>query len=591
MKETNIACKADPDLMQAPADKAVLDFAQAELRAMLSTLLKDSAQTVTIEFGRAKNALRFDGYAVSCRPGVLRVEATTCRGILHGSYEALRKLGCDFTFPGAARQSIPSNAHDGLPSFQIRREPWLEYRGLCLYNTTKETLGATRDAIDWMAKNGFNFLLTSIHRLDDSGQGDHAILWDEIGDALRPELQKRGIVLDMSEHSTDYFFPREKLFREHPEWFSLLQGKRCPGQICYSNGEAVEAYGDSLAEFAGRMDGIRFLGIWPLDGGGYCECDACKDRLTIYRANRRIAEKIAAVRPDLIVEHLAYTPQSFGRPPKALPKNMSVLVCSTRDKVAYEWAQRAKNSGGAFYFDYNTADHYRWRAQMWLNPYYCRQMVNTMAAYGFRGVVSLYLPVTCWWQASINYWYLRRFYYEPTADARALTGELAAGLFHTQTPQRFAELLMRIYDELQAPELWSREPHALEGFREHITGRNRELDAAHREHYERVLGEIGQELADMGENPEVSSNRNYQILLSYLKLQHLYYVLLDQYDANADSPEKAEAYFAELERLKEMGDDPFISAAYARWRIAGRDSILRPETENAFQAATDAPDA
>ena len=222
--------------------------------------------------------------------------------------------------------------------------------------------------VDWMGKNGYNFLLTSIHREDDTEQGDHAILWDEIGDVLLPELQKRGIVIDMSEHSTDFFFPREELFRQHPEWFALENGVRCPSQICYSNPEAVEVFGDRLAAFAADKPWIRFLGIWPLDGGGYCQCEACKDPLTIYRANRRIAEKLAAVRPDVIAEYLAYRPQSYTRPDEDLPKNMSALVCSVRDQVAYEWALRAKGAGGAFYFDYNTGDHYRWRSNLWLNP-------------------------------------------------------------------------------------------------------------------------------------------------------------------------------------------------------------------------------
>ena len=39
------------------------------------------------------------------------------------------------------------------------------------------------------------------------------------------------------------------------------------------------------------------------------------------------------------------------------------------------------------------------------------------------------IPVTAWWQASINYWYLRQFYYEPDADVELLTRELAGKKF------------------------------------------------------------------------------------------------------------------------------------------------------------------
>ncbi len=108
----------------------------------------------------------------------------------------------------------------------------------------------------------------------------------------------------------------------------------------------MEAYGESLAKFAAEKPWFQFMGIWPLDGGDYCECEACRDPLTIYRANVRIAEKMKRVRPDLIVEHLAYTPQSFSRPTHAMPENMSVLVCSTRNRTAYRGPARPRTAVG-----------------------------------------------------------------------------------------------------------------------------------------------------------------------------------------------------------------------------------------------------
>lgn len=584
MQKERFLFDIDPKLLSRQKERDVVEFAQRELQAALDCILADGIAGYRIEF-LYDETLRFDGYQIRSGGRKLCITARMPRGILHGSYEALRLMGCDFTFPGAQRQYIPHNARKTFPACSVCREPWLEYRGLCLYNTTAATLPQTLETVDWMAKNGFNFLLTSIHRLDDTGQGDHAILWDEIEAEILPQLEKRGIVVDMSEHSTDYYFPKEELFRQHLEWFALQQGERSAGQICYANRQAVEAYAESLVRFVKDKKEFQFFGIWPLDGGGYCECSACKDPLTIYKANRYIAGKIHEVRPDLTVEHLAYTPQSFARPQSSMPDNMSVLVCSVQDRIAYEWACRAQ-AGGAFYFDYNTADHYRWRAQLWLNPYHCKQMVNTMAAYGYRGIVSLYLPVTCWWQAGINCWYLRHFYYDPSAQIPALTKKLAAVLFGSRQAEKMQQLLLRIYDELQAPDLWSRDPFAFPGFGEHITNRSRMLDALHRRRYEEVFGQVMQRLEKLMSS-STGKNEHMIHLRDYLRLQKAYYTQIDQFDADSDLPEQAEEYFQLLADINRKEDSPFISVRYARWRIAGRDNILQPDLTNEFQAAAE----
>ena len=570
----------------APDSRLVLNFAAEELSRYLGLILAQESGEISIFLEPSEKELRYDGYRIVCRDRKIRIQAACARGILHGAYELLRKLGCRFTFPGEARQHLPSQVSI-LSQIDETYEPWLEYRGICLYHTTKQTWQKTLDAVDWMAKNGYNLLLTSICRPDDSVQEEHAILWEEIGEKLLPELQKRGIEIDMSEHATDYFFPREKLFPEHPEWFSLKEGKRQPIQICYSNPEAVEAYADNLAAFAADKPWIRFLGIWPLDGGDYCDCEGCRDPLAIYKANVRIAEKLAAVRPDLTVEHLAYTPQSFARPTEKAPENMSVLVCSVRDKIASEWALCTKNGGGAFYFDYNTGDHYRWRSNLWLNPYWCREMVNVMAAYGYRGIVSLYLPVECWWQSSINYWYLRRFYYNPAADIVELTKELAEELFSSACKEQMADILLDIYKKVQDPVLWNGMPFKFEWFQERLWNRNQALDSVHLSIMRQELCQLRESLDRISVPKQNLFSHNRKLLEQYLELQRLYYENIDQFHAESDTQAQADPYFAFLHQLEQQEDSPFITEQYARWRIIGRDNIFIPEQGAGYQASAE----
>jgi len=572
-------------------DSPILMFARQQMDAYLALIFAGEGrpQQLAVVFSNdADAALRHDGYTVTIAPDAVIIASAMERGILYGVYEFLRMLGCRFPF-NSIKMEIISRLNDiSLTEQTVRKDPWLEYRGLCLYDTTKETLVRTLDTVDWMAKNNYNLLLTSIHRTDDAVDGAHAILWDEIADEVLPELRKRGIAVDMSEHSTDYFFPRHKWYKLHPEWFSLIDGKREPRQICYSNMEAVREYAASFVRFVQDHHDFQFLGIWPLDGAGYCECDRCSDPLTLLRANAYIADEIGKVRPDLIVEHLAYTPQSFARPQEELPRNMSALVCNVNDQVAYEWGAVAKNSGGAFYFDYHTGDHYRFRSNLWIHPAYIREMVNTFAAYEYRGIVSLYLPITSWWQSSLNYYFLSRFYYEPTASIEALTAELCAELFGVRNQTQMTKVFMAIFEQLQDSTLWSGMPHKHPYYTEHITGRSRAVDRLHREKMQSTLRSIEAMLQEV----EAGAADAYaQIQLAYvreyIRLQWLYFDCVDQYDADTDTPKRAEPYFLALGKLEQQYGQVFIGENYARWRVAGRDNILDPRNVNAYQPRTD----
>ena len=66
------------------------------------------------------------------------------------------------------------------------------------------------------------------------------------------------------------------------------------------------SYATAISDYAAKHPEFHVIGTWPLDGGRYCECEQCKDPETIFKAAMHVAEKVKLVRPDIIVEHLAY---------------------------------------------------------------------------------------------------------------------------------------------------------------------------------------------------------------------------------------------------------------------------------------------
>ncbi len=67
-----------------------------------------------------------------------------------------------------------------------------------------------------------------------------------------------------------------QLFREHPEYFSLIDGQRKPRQLCVSNPQVLEiAVGATKQYFRSRPE-AEMMGIGANDGRGFCECENCR---------------------------------------------------------------------------------------------------------------------------------------------------------------------------------------------------------------------------------------------------------------------------------------------------------------------------
>lgn len=66
-----------------------------------------------------------------------------------------------------------------------------------------------------------------------------------------------------------------KMFEQHPEYFSLVRGKRTSRQICLSNAEVLSRVTEAIRERFRKQPGLAMIGLGPNDGGGFCECENC----------------------------------------------------------------------------------------------------------------------------------------------------------------------------------------------------------------------------------------------------------------------------------------------------------------------------
>jgi hypothetical protein len=446
----------------------VVQFAASELRNYLKKITGKEMEILTQSVARRKKnavqlvvekseSLKWDGFTMEITGKHIRLISGESRGLLYAVYYLLEESGCSFFYPGENEEIIPRKAEIVFNPVKITCNPTLENRGLAPYGLYAGSVEMGRKFIDWMAKNRLNFILVSEDRPSDCDGPAHGSIWKEVQKDLLPELQKRGFIIEMSEHCAPVFFQRS-LFKDHPDWFAMSKGKRklgpppYSGQMCYSNKDAVEYYATAIAEYAAKHPEFHVIGTWPLDGGEYCECENCKDPQTVFKAVMRVAEKVRKVRPDMMVEHLAYKVQTWQPPvQEEIPGNMSVLWCQDsgdRDSLVLEWIRKAAKAGGVYQFEYYMGDNYRTRANVWLRPEYAVGVARHAREMGYRGVISLFLPIQNWWRASFNNWFFARACWEEDLDIDESIRNYCLSYYGAQGPE-IEKIFARILNNLQ----------------------------------------------------------------------------------------------------------------------------------------------
>lgn len=134
-------------------------------------------------------------------------------------------------------------------------------------------------------------------------------------------------------HSFFKLIPPDKYFAKVPEFFSLVNGRRQPMQLCLSNNEMFEVMVAQLEKQMKQKDYALYWSISANDDIGYCTCKYCaaadaeegSHAGSLIRFVNKIAEKF----PDKIFTTLAY--QYTAKPPKTKPRSNVYIMLSTID--------------------------------------------------------------------------------------------------------------------------------------------------------------------------------------------------------------------------------------------------------------------
>jgi len=248
-------------------------------------------------------ALGDEGYVIQTFGDHLVIAGGRLRGTMYGVYGLLEDhLGCRWFTPKVSR--IPKRDHLTLGDLNDRQIPPLEYRELLLFDNYDG---------DWMARNRMN--------------GSRARLEEKHGGKIR---FGRGFFV----HTFNRLVPPDKYFDEHPEYFSLIDGKRVKdhSQLCTTNEDVIRLCTQGILQAMRDQPDAFVFSVSQNDRYNFCQCDNCQalaeregsQMAPVLHLVNRVAEAVEKEFPDKVIETLAY--QWTRKAPKTMRPRPNVIV-------------------------------------------------------------------------------------------------------------------------------------------------------------------------------------------------------------------------------------------------------------------------
>jgi len=262
---------------------------------------KVDALGIRIDFA----SLGKEGFVIRTAPPHFVLAGGRPRGSLYAVYTFLEDhLGCRWFTQTVSR--IPKRPRIELGPISDRQVPAFEWRDLN-YSSGVD--------LDWDARNKIN------------GNG-------KLGETRGGKLKFKGF-----SHTFYMLMPPSEYFDEHPEYYSLINGKRNykKGQLCLTNPDVLRLLSEKVKEWLREDPDSDIISVTQKDGfGGACQCPDCAaldekeggPSGTMLTFANKVADIVGKEFPDVSVQTNAY--MYSRKPPKTIRgrPNVSVRVAS-----------------------------------------------------------------------------------------------------------------------------------------------------------------------------------------------------------------------------------------------------------------------
>ena len=395
-----------------------------------------------------------DGFRIAVRDGKIVLFGSKKRGALFAVYELLERFaGCRWhsswhsVIPKRDRVSLPANFDDTQTPAFVMRQPHF-------FDMDQHHEFAVRNKV-----NGFN---ANGKPVDAKLGGDPFRFGGGLGNC----------------HTFYTLCPPAVYGKEHPEYFSLVKGKRVLkyGQLCLTNPDVLKLVTSNVLARIRKDPGAKFYGVSQNDWGNYCTCPQCaavdaeegSHAGTMVRFVNAIAAEVEKEFPDVFIETLAY--QYTRKPPKKvrLRHNVVPCLCSIECEFAYPLNRSAYPPNRAFLRDLEgwkvQTDHlYIWDYATDFS-HYTLPMGNVLALQDnvriFRdnNAKMFFEQGSCQGNhgafAELKAWLLAKWMWNPELPIEPLLDDFFNGYYGKGAP-----FVRQFFDELHRRQLeWSKDP-------------------------------------------------------------------------------------------------------------------------------------
>lgn len=325
-------------------------------------------------------------------------------GLQHAVYGFLHELGCRWYFPDPV-WTVITRRTDLAVAVDVNTWPAFAYRRIW-YGWGPRTKKLAEDYHRW----------------------------------LRHNRQLGHFVVDCGHAYERYIRPRE--FEQHPEWFSLVDGKRTPRQLCVSNPEVQERMITGVLELFKRHPERNMASVEPNDGPGYCECEGCRaigspSDQVFFLANT-VARALRAHYPDKWVGLYAYAGHSD---PPRFPLEPNVYVKVTTGfrytKLSFEEQVKRFRELGAKVGVYDYFSVYPWD---WDMPGAAKagrlwDLAAAIRQYHQLELFTYDAESSCnWGPNGPGYWVAAQLMWDPSLEPEELVADFCQRAFGNAAP-------------------------------------------------------------------------------------------------------------------------------------------------------------
>lgn len=396
-----------------------LRFAAGELKRYLAQMLasETGGASIALAVRPDREPGRPDWFAVELDEAGGSITGNSGRAVLLGVYDCLRRLGCRFLAPIKGCEVVPPITRRAL-KLRYEHRASFYHRGVCIEGA--DSRENVLDFIDWLPKAGYNsFFLqfktpyifyarwyqhqrNPLRESEPFTSGD-ALAW--MGEA-EGELKRRGLLL----HKVGHGWTGAALGYESVSWDAdpaplgadrrplaaqvggargLWKGVPANTNLCFHNGDAVDAFAALVTDYAKVHPGVDYLHVWLADEyNNVCECGGCRGttpsdqyvellneidrRLTAEGLDTKLVfllyqellwppVKARLANPDRFVLMFAPISRTFERsytverelpPIPAYERNRITLPTDLSENLAFLWGWREVFQGDGFVYDY-----------------------------------------------------------------------------------------------------------------------------------------------------------------------------------------------------------------------------------------------